>query len=295
MGSEPRIAYQNKDIASKFFAEEFKSEYLDIYDLKLPRVVDILPTNLPEISANELRIDNLFLLEDGSILVIDYESKYNIMNKMKYLNYIIRVAKRFLKQGALVQIHMLIIYTADVSSEQTEAVYDNGAVRLELEEVFLSELDGDAIFNYISEKIRSGEKLNDREVMELVILPLTYQGKKRKKTSIRETFELVKDISDEDLQKFILSGILVFTDKIISRKDSDEIRRWIGMTKVGKIIEEEKRQAVEKVEQEKQSIEKERIEIATEYAKTLIEQGWNTDKILVKVRVLSAEEIDSLR
>lgn len=69
MASAPKIAYQNKDIASKLFAEQFRSEYLDIYHLDLPKVKSILPTNLPEISANELRIDNLFLLEDGSILV----------------------------------------------------------------------------------------------------------------------------------------------------------------------------------------------------------------------------------
>ncbi|MDE7039267.1 MAG: hypothetical protein K2O98_15340 [Lachnospiraceae bacterium] len=40
----------------------------------MPKIKQILPTNLPQIQVNEMRIDNLFLLEDDSIAIIDYES-----------------------------------------------------------------------------------------------------------------------------------------------------------------------------------------------------------------------------
>lgn len=79
------IAYQNKDIASKVFAEKFRDISLNVYGINLPKIVEVLPTNLPEISANELRIDNLFLLEDGRVAVIDYESAYKKKNHIKYL------------------------------------------------------------------------------------------------------------------------------------------------------------------------------------------------------------------
>ena len=38
-----------------------------------------------------MRIDNLFLLEDGSIAIIDYESSLKWENYLKYLNYIVRI------------------------------------------------------------------------------------------------------------------------------------------------------------------------------------------------------------
>jgi hypothetical protein len=71
MENTSSIAYQNKDIASKVFAENFKGKSLKVYGLDVPKVVQVLPTNLPEITANELRIDNLFLLEDGTLAIID--------------------------------------------------------------------------------------------------------------------------------------------------------------------------------------------------------------------------------
>lgn len=288
MVGESGIAYQNKDIASKLFAEQFKSDYLEVYNLNLPKMIGMLPTNLPAIEANELRIDNLFLLEDGSLLIIDYESIYKKINKMKYINYINRVAKRYLREGKDVKIHMLIIYTADVTVEQTESIYDNGALRLQLEEVFLSDMNGDAIVKTVEMKISNGEKLTSKEIMELIMLPLSYKGSEKKKKMIDKAFQIAKNIQDEDIQKFVLSGMLVFTDKIIEEKDLKGIRRWLSMTKIGRMYEEEKRQAVEQEKQEKQ-------EIARKYARVLLAQGWDTDRVVKEVEVLSEDEVNRLR
>ena len=35
----------------------------------------------------------------------------------------------------------------------------------------------------------------------------------------------------------------MFTDKVIRREDSERIKRWIEMTKVGRLFEEEKQKA----------------------------------------------------
>ncbi len=44
-----------------------------------------LPTDLPKIAANKKSVDNLFLLEDGTYVIVDYESAYKKANKIKYL------------------------------------------------------------------------------------------------------------------------------------------------------------------------------------------------------------------
>ena len=115
------IAYQNKDITSKVFAEKFVGKSLNVYGFHLPRVKKVLPTNLPVIQADELRLDNLFLLEDASLALIDYESVYTEENKVKYLNYIARIVSQyyhFYKEK--LKIKILIIYTADVKEDQTK-------------------------------------------------------------------------------------------------------------------------------------------------------------------------------
>lgn len=66
------IAYQNKDITAKYFGENLKEKSFSAYGLEIPKIRKVLPTNLPAVEANELRIDNLFLLEDGSLAIVDY-------------------------------------------------------------------------------------------------------------------------------------------------------------------------------------------------------------------------------
>lgn len=117
--NKPSIAYQNKDIVSKILAENFKSKSLGVYGLDLPRIVRALPTNLPEISANELRIDHIFELEDQTICIIDYESSYKKENFIKYLQYMARVLERYRKESIYnVKLRMAVIYTADVCPDR---------------------------------------------------------------------------------------------------------------------------------------------------------------------------------
>lgn len=89
------IAYQNKDIASKVFAEQLKGKSLNVYGVETGKIQAVLPTNLPSIRVNELRLDNLLELEDGTVALVDYESEYKRENKVKYLNYLTGIVNRY--------------------------------------------------------------------------------------------------------------------------------------------------------------------------------------------------------
>lgn len=276
------ITYQNKDVVSKIFGENLKEKSFAVYGIKLPKIMEVLPTNLPVIEANELRIDNLFLLEDGSLALVDYESDYADANKIKYLNYIVRTLKRTLEcHQQYRKIRMVVIYTADIKSEQTSARFDAGCLQFQLEEAFLSSLNADAIEKKIAEKIQKKEKLTSEEQMQLVILPLAYDAKEQKQGCVKRCFELVKDIEDEEVQKFLVSGILVFADKIVTEDEADKMKGLIMMTKVAQLFEEEKQEAVKEAER------KEKVKMV----KKLLEKGMSVDDILEVAEGLTREEI----
>ena len=235
------IAYQNKDIISKAFADTFGEKSLNVYGLSLPKVVRLLPTNLPAIEANELRMDDLYELEDGSVAIIDYESDYDEKDKLKYGNYILRVLKRY---NMNIRLRMVVIYTADVSPEQVNPVFEVPCMRIFLETAFLSRLNSEEIRNRLERKVLSGEQLTDSELMEFIILPLTYKGRDEKQKSVRDTIELAKKVRDESASIFLISGIVVFADKVIDSETSQKAKEWVRMTKVGRAFEEEKEQAV---------------------------------------------------
>ncbi len=239
------ITYQNKDVVSKIFAENFREKSLKVYGLDVPKIKMVLPTNLPEVEANELRIDNLFLLEDDTIAILDYESRYRKKSKIKYLNYVVRVLERYKKAGTLdVKLRMIVIYTADIEPNDVDSSYSAGAVRLDIEPAFLSMIDSEAVYERLKERVESGAELTDEEVMQFIILPLTYKGREAQKQALKTTIELAKNVKSGDQTMFILSGILVFSDKIIDKKTAIEVKEWMKMTKVAKLYEEERKRAV---------------------------------------------------
>lgn len=236
------IAYQNKDITAKTMADTLKGRSLAAFGLPHLKVVDILPTNLPAIESNELRLDNLFVLDDGSVAIIDYESDYKKENFIKYLNYIARVIKRYAGKQQLellVKIKMIVIYTADV--DKAETVYDLEGIRLVIEPAFLVRFDTDAIFKRLDGKIRRKEILSEEEVMELMILPLTVKGHKEKNHVITAVVNLAKrlELPRQSLQA--LSGILTFSDKIIDKNYKKRIMEEMRMTQIAQMFMEEGR------------------------------------------------------
>ncbi|WP_070042113.1 hypothetical protein [Robinsoniella peoriensis] len=231
------IAYQNKDILSKIFAESLKEKSFSVYGIDLPKIIEVLPTNLPSIQVNELRLDNLFLLEDNSIVLVDYESKFLNDDILDYLSYVCRILKRLGKGWIGVKIRVLILYTSDV--EQANDVLDIGCLTFKIEQAFLCGLDTARIYENIKKKIKCHEILTDDENMQMIILPLTVKGKQEKQVLLKEIIMLAKDIQNENDRTFIMAGLLTFADKIISSQLAEEIRREIRMLKVEKIIFEE--------------------------------------------------------
>ena len=302
------ITYQNKDVISKIFGENLKEKSLAVYGVNIPKIKEVLPTNLPVIEANEMRLDNLFRLEDGSIALVDCESRYKRKDKIKYLGYIVRTLKREeLLENPEKTIRMIVIYTGDVKKGTTDSRLDTGCLQFTVEEVFLSELNGPEIEMMLSERIHSEGFLDEEEQMKFVILPLIYPGKKAKQECIRRCFNLAKEIYSAEMQIFLLSGLLVFTDKVIAQEDSEKIRRWIRMTKVGRLFEEEKIEALRKLEEEKnQEIKKLKKEMRREVkkqtilqssktiARRMLEDGMPIAEIQKFITNLSYEEIAAL-
>lgn len=234
------IAYQNKDVASKVMAELLMGKSLASFGLPDVRVVGTLPTNLPAIESNELRLDHLFLLDDGSVGIMDYESVFTKENFVKYMNYIARIMKRYAQQKRLEelrQIKVLIIYTADVEWAMEE--YDLDGVTIRVEAAYLVNQDTGAIHQRLKDKISREEVLTDEELVQLMLLPLTVKGKTEKQPYIESAVSLAKNLADRQQSIQALAGILTFCDKVIDQAYAEKIKEELRMTLVGQMIYED--------------------------------------------------------
>ncbi|MDD3337539.1 MAG: hypothetical protein PHS82_01640 [Lachnospiraceae bacterium] len=285
--NKPTIAYQNKDIASKVFTELFPKSFSEVCGITLPEITKVHSLNLPAVSANELRIDTIFELTDGSFAIVDYESTYTELDKIKYLDYIVRILKRLKKTDHII-IRMIVLYTADIVPADTRSTLNIGSVQLLLEQSFLSCLDSEEIKNRLTRKIQSGSPLTDHELVEFVLLPLTYAGKEKKREIIRNLFDLAKNIEEEKTQIFLLAGVMVFTDKVIDQSIADQMKEWIMMTKVEKLFAKERMEAVKKTKLEVTK------SVARANALAFLKDGVPVEKVARCIIDLSKEEVEAL-
>ncbi len=259
------ITYHNKDILFKILSQTYKEKSFSAYGLDLPPIRELLPTNLPKISANEKDVDNLFLLEDGTYAIVDYEAEYKRLNKVKYLNYVAGVLEKYYKEDGNFNLRLIVIYTGDVKS--AEATFETSCVTLRTEQAFLVHIDGEAAFEAIRRKIDSGIPLEDDDLMKLVILPLTVSGSEGKQAMLERVVVLAEQIADEGQRIFALSGVIVASDKFIDREYSEQIRRRINMTKIGQLYEKEK------IEYANQKVKETAIKERTEMAMKMLARG----------------------
>ena len=282
---KPSIAWQNKDITSKYFGENLKGKSFAVYGLELPEIKEVQPTNLPAIEANELRLDHLFLLKDDSLALVDYESTYADSNKIKYLNYIVRTLKRNMEQHHFpCKIRMIVIYTADIQPQQTKKRMDIGCLKFQL-----IQKDSEQTEARLQARFQGNQELSAEEQMEFIILPLTCKGNEEKQACIRRCFEMAKLLEDADMQRFLLSGMLVFADKVITKEDSKQIKEWIMMTKVGQLFEEEKIQYGREIEKNVTKSVTKTNEL--KFSKILLHAGLSIEEISNAMTVLTADDI----
>lgn len=281
------IAYQNKDIEFKLMSETYKEKSFEAYGLKLPKIKEVLPTNLPAVSANEMRLDNLFLLEDDTVAIVDYESEDKDSNRVKYVNYIGRIMQRYESQEKRIpNLRMIVIYTGDVETAKDK--WEMPCLTLKMEQVFISSLPDAEIYQSIKKKLDNHETLSDKELMQLIILPLAKKGKEEKQRMIEQVVDLAKQIADENMQAFVITGILVSSDKFIDRDYAKTVRRYLSMTKVFQILEEEKQEAINLAEREGKR--KSQLQIA----ENLLKDGLDTI-IIMRATGLTKEEIENIK
>ncbi|AZV57875.1 transcriptional regulator [Clostridium sp. AWRP] len=277
------ITYQAKDVLFKTLSEMFKDKALIMYGLDYPKIVEMLPNEFPEVKADERRADSVFLLEDGSILLLEYESNNRITENMyKYIDYVLRISRKYYEENRKIKkVNVAVIYASNI--EKAESRFSMGSVGINVKSVFMKNYDGDIIYKDVESKIKENKILEDMDLMNLILLPLM-RSKKDKHELIKDTIELAKEVNDERNQYFIIAGVLTSTDKFIDEEYANVVRSWLKMTKVEKIFEKEKEEAMNQAEKGK----------AIEIAKNMLLDNEDIEKI-VRYTKLSIEEINKLK
>ena len=277
------ITQSNKDVVFKVLSQNYRNKSLAAYGLDLPRIKRLLPGSYPSVSATETRADNPFLLEDGTLLILEYESAPCADDFLKYAGYAAGSLRQLKREGIEpTRVMIAVIYTGDITDAPKEL--DLGALRVRVEQVYLSRFDTGAILAGLKAKAGAGEPFDDDDVLRLIVLPLTQPDKAMKQELIEDAVRIAKSVKDENQQLFALAGIVTATNRFIDPEYREKLKEWIRMTHLARLFEEEK---VEAVNQNDRNVRR-------EIARNLLAGGLDITSVM-KATGLTRAEVDEIR
>ena len=280
------ITHSNKDVLFKVLSQNYENKSLAAYGLDLPKIKRLLPSSYPAVTAAETHADNPFLLEDGTLLILEYESTATEDDFLKYAGYVTNALRRLRKEGIkAARVVVAVIYTGDIIDTASE--FDVGALRVKVEQVYLSRFDTEAIHEGLKAKIDAGAPFEDDDVLKLIILPLTEPDKAKKQGLIEASVGIAKSVKDERRQLFAMAGIMTATDKFIDPEFREKLRGWIKMTRIARLFEEEKIEAVNV------AVNQNDKNVRTEIARKMLLAGDDIVKVM-EVTGLTRAEIDEI-
>ena len=245
------LSYGAKDILNKLMGQLYKGRPLEVFGVgDIPKILDRLPRNFFEGEVLKGGPNDIFILEDGSILLFGFEDDKNIdENMFIYLEVAIKVIKRYYEhRNSFPKVRMAIVYNQDVKEARNTLSF--GDILICSESIFMSELNVNKALSELKVKVLE-DNLTQADKMKFIMLPLM-KNEDEHLNIIRESIQLAKSIKTERDEAIILNGLIESSDKFIDEKQAKEFKELLELTKVDRLYNEEKDLAVKHAKKEEQ-------------------------------------------
>ena len=208
-----------------------KDETAEYHELNFPKIISVKPIDIPVINASNQNMDFVFELEDNSLLHLEFQTTWKKADLLRFAQYDIALYQKERRK-----INTVVMYSGKYESAENEL--DMGSNKYKVQQIFMTKYDGIKRFEELKEKIEKEEELTDKDLMDLVFLPLMRNEKSEEEVT-KDVFELAFKIPDEDKKEAVIGSLLGFSDSYVRDEYINELKEVIRMTKIGTSLFEE--------------------------------------------------------
>jgi predicted transposase/invertase (TIGR01784 family) len=273
---EKEITKHNNDIIMKAIADNFRDKSLEVFGLKTPKIVDVIPTVLPVLEVKENRTDFIFLLEDDTLLHLEFQTTVHPDDLKRFALYDIRILNKDNRD-----INTAVIYSGRI--EDAPNRLKKGSLAYEVTNIYMKNFNGDAEFVRLKKKVADREPLTDKDALMFVFLPLMKSEKSESEMAI-QVAELAKDLKGNQ-NFFVVAGIIAITDKFMPEEYKKRLLEVLRMTQIEQWIREEG-----KIEGKIEGEQKKALEIA----KKMLAKNISISEI-VDITELTREQVENIK
>jgi len=213
---ETQITKHVNDIIQKYASGLFRNTALEFYGIKTAPIKEMINPEIPVVEVSGSSADVVFLLEDDTYLHFAFETGHTGTKAMlKCAGYDLRLIER---DGR--KIHSVIIYTSDVKNKPDGLDY--GTFVYNPDVILMSNYDGNNVFAELESKIKSGQELNDLDILNLAFAPLMKHTMPKKELAVK-SIKLAQDIQDAQKRDVCIVAAVAFATKYLNEAEKAEL------------------------------------------------------------------------
>lgn len=266
------VAHNKEDIimkhAMKIFAEQAVA-----YFGERKKVKEIAQTEQVILDIKDTRMDYVFLMEDDTYTHFEFQTTDKRITDLVRFN----LYDVLLYQQTKKQVYTYVVYSGDIKTPLTS--YNNGFSEYKVKAICMADKDAETILNDIECKLVEGKILSDKELLDLVFIPIM-GGTLGKEDKIIRAFEISEDYPI-DKKRDVQAMLCTFALKFLNTSELKQVKEVIRMTDLGRALMEE-------------GMEKGREEGKIDIVRELLKDGSFTKEQIEKVTKIPMEKIEEL-
>ena len=229
---EVNMPKHSKDIINKYTSALFKDMTLEFFGVKAAKIKELISGELPVVEVSVLRTDCIFLLEDDTYQHLEFETAYNKDNLVRFAKYDLYLYERDKRE-----INTTVIYSAEVKTADRSIKI--GSLEYTPNVVMMRDYDGGAIFAELEAKLKNGEDLTDKDILNLIFMPLM-RNSAPKLELVEKSIKLANTISDQSKRDGCIASTVHFADRYLNDDDRKHVLEGLKMTRIAELLLEEK-------------------------------------------------------
>lgn len=220
-------AIQHEDVALKTAFQYFSEELLPYFGIT-KKVVEIAPTELVYLDVKKFHEDMNFVMEDGSWVHFEFQSKNEGLEGLKRF----RAYEALASYQHKVSVTTYVLFSGRIKKPMTE--FHEGINTFRIAPVIMRSRNADELIVQLQGKQERGEEFT-KEDLVLLTLCLLMGGEMPLKDRVEAAYQITQgaaSVSREELNR-IETVLYVMADKFLESAEMDELMEVIRMTRLG--------------------------------------------------------------
>jgi hypothetical protein len=228
------------DIVAKHLTQACTGTVLESLGIPQFDIVRVLPTEFARVMIRRHHLDMVFETRTRTIVDLEFQSTEE-RSLERFLSYATALYEKFQRP-----IRTVVLYTRHV--DHAPDMLDMGGARYHVENVFLYQMDGDAVLNSVAEHLAQGTW----SAADRIQLAFAYHMRFARHSTTEAFARIIECIEHlpEPEQTYVVAIFLGISGHQLSLEQQPELRRRLEMTDLLRTIEREAREASEKAFQQ---------------------------------------------